>query len=71
MPTSLALDDALLEEALRIGGYPTKKATVNAALKEFVERRKQREVVKLFGSIDYDARYDYKQARQTTISSWD
>lgn len=64
MPTNLAIDDALLEEALLLGGYRTKKATVNAALQEFVNRRKQVEVAKLFGSIDYDARYDYKQQRR-------
>jgi Arc/MetJ family transcription regulator len=64
MPTNLAIDDGLLKEALRLGGFPTKKATVNAALEEFVNRRKQREVVRLFGAIDYDSRYDYKRRRR-------
>ena len=44
MATNLALDDRLLETALKIGGLKTKKDTVNAALKEFVERRKQKEI---------------------------
>lgn len=65
MPTNLALDDNLLEEALKVGGLKTKKDTVNAALKEFVERRKQQEIIALFGSLpaddDYD--YDYKRGR--------
>ena len=64
MATNLAIDDALLEEALRVGGCTTKKDTVNAALREFVNRRKQREIIKLFGTIDYDPRYDYKRARR-------
>ena len=64
MPTNLAINDALLEEALRLGGLPTKKATVNAALEEFVNRRKQADIIKLFGSIDYDPSIDYKKARQ-------
>jgi hypothetical protein len=64
MATNLAIDDSLLEEALRVGGYATKKDTVNAALREFVSRRKQREIIKLFGTIDYDPRYDYKRARR-------
>jgi len=34
MPTNLAIDGQLLEEALRIGGKPTKRETVNEALRE-------------------------------------
>ena len=45
MATNLAIDPALLEEALRIGGLSTKKATVTEALKEFIARRKQRELL--------------------------
>ena len=63
MATNLALDDRLLEKALKIGGLKTKKDTVNAALKEFVERRKQKEIIALFGSMPNDADYDYKKAR--------
>ncbi|MFY9826997.1 MAG: type II toxin-antitoxin system VapB family antitoxin [Thermoanaerobaculia bacterium] len=40
MPTNLAIDDELLEEALHLGGHRTKKATVNEALKEYIQRRK-------------------------------
>jgi len=36
MPTNLAIDDNLLDEALRIGGCRTKRETVNEALKEYV-----------------------------------
>jgi Arc/MetJ family transcription regulator len=64
MPTTLAIDDQLLEEALRLGGHRTKKATVNEALKEYVQRRKQVRVLDLFGQIDYDPDYDYKEQRK-------
>lgn len=64
MPTNLAIDDSLLAEALDVGGYSTKKDTVNAALREFINRRKQLGIRKLFGTIDYDPRYDYKRSRQ-------
>ncbi len=64
MPTNLAIDDALLGEAQRIGGRKTKRETVNQALAEFVQRRKRRELVRLFGTIDYDPAYDYKAARR-------
>jgi len=40
MPTNLAIDDQLLEEALKLGGHRTKKATVTEALEEYVRRRK-------------------------------
>jgi hypothetical protein len=64
MPTNLALDDKLIAEALRIGHHSTKKAAVTAALQEYIQRRKQMEILKLFGTIDYDPAYDYKKVRQ-------
>lgn len=64
MPTNLAIDDQLLDEALQLGGHRTKKATVNEALKEYVERRRQMEIFELFGQIDYDPDYDYKEQRR-------
>ena len=63
MATNLALDNSLLEAALKIGGLKTKKDTVNAALKEYVERRKQKDIITLFGSMPGDGDYDYKKAR--------
>lgn len=64
MPTNLAIDDDLLEEALHLGGHRTKKATVNEALKEYIQRRKQLKILDLFGQIDYDPDYDYKEQRR-------
>lgn len=64
MPTNLAIDDRLLEEAQKIGNHRTKKETVNAALNEYVQRRKQLGILKLFGKIDYDEAYDYKRERR-------
>ncbi len=64
MATNLALDDHLIEEARNIGGHKTKKEAVMAALAEYVQRRKQMEIIKLFGTIDYDPNYDYKAERR-------
>jgi len=64
MSTNLALDDQLILEAKRLGNYSTKREAVNAALKEFVQRRKQLEILKLFGTIDFDPDYDYKKLRR-------
>ena len=64
MPTNLAIDDALLAEAMALGKLPTKKATVNEALQEYVKRRRQLMIFDLFGKIDYDPDYDYKKERR-------
>lgn len=64
MPTNLAIDDQLLEQARHVGGYRTKRETVNEALREFIERRQRRELAKLAGLVDYDPRYDYKRDRR-------
>ncbi|PYQ29947.1 MAG: DUF2191 domain-containing protein [Acidobacteria bacterium] len=64
MPTNLAIDDRLLEEARRVGGQRTKKATVTDALAEYIQRRKQAKILKLFGTIDFDPKYSYKKQRR-------
>ena len=64
MPTNLAIDDQLLEEARRIGGQRTKKATVTEALEEYIQRRKQAKILDLFGTVEFDPKYDYKKQRR-------
>lgn len=63
MPTNLAIDDRLVEEARQVGNHRTKKEAVTAALEEYVRRHRQQAIVELFGTIDYDPDYDYKAAR--------
>jgi Arc/MetJ family transcription regulator len=63
MATNLALDDSLIAEAQKVGHHKTKKDAVTTALKEYVARKKQIEVIGLFGKIDFDKTYDYKKAR--------
>jgi Arc/MetJ family transcription regulator len=64
MPTNLAIDDRLLEEAQKIGKHRTKKETVTAALGEYIQRRKQLNILALIGKIDYVKDYDYKIERR-------
>ena len=52
MATNLALDDKLIAEAVRVSGHRTKKAAVTHALTEYIERRKQRAILDLFGRMD-------------------
>jgi hypothetical protein len=62
--TNLAIDDRLIEEAKRVGHHKTKKEAVSAALDEYIRRRKQLEILELFGTIDYDPDYDYRANRR-------
>ena len=64
MPTNLAIDDKLLEAARKIGGHRTKRATVTEALQEYIQRRRQAEIIELFGRIDFDPSYDYQRQRR-------
>jgi len=64
MATNLAIDDRLLEEALKVGGHRTKKDTVTEALEEYIQRRKQAQIVRLFGTVQFDPTFDHKKARR-------
>jgi Arc/MetJ family transcription regulator len=64
LPTNLAIDDSLIDEARRIGGHRTKKDAVTAALQEYIRRRRQMGILRLAGKVDYDPKYDYKALRR-------
>jgi Arc/MetJ family transcription regulator len=63
MATNLDVDDKLIDAVKQLGGHKSKKDAVTAALNEYIQRRKQQEVIELFGTIDYDPKYDYKKQR--------
>ncbi len=63
MPTNLALDDKLIDEARRIGKHATKKEAVTVALQEYVARHKQLAILDLFGTVDIDPRHSIRAAR--------
>jgi hypothetical protein len=64
MATNLAIDDSLIEEARKLGKQKTKKAVVTEALEEYIQRRKQKNILNIFGKVNYDQDYDYKKQRQ-------
>jgi len=64
MATNLAIEDRLINEARKAGHHKTKKEAVTAALEEYVRHRKQLEIIKHFGTFDFDPEYDYKKMRQ-------
>jgi Arc/MetJ family transcription regulator len=64
MATNLALDDGLIEAARKVGKHRTKKEAVTAALAEYIQRRKQLQILDSFGTVDFDPAYDYKTERR-------
>ena len=63
MPTNLAIDDHLLDQAKRLGKHRTKREAVNEALLEYVQARKRLASLRLLGKIKFDPDFDYKHAR--------
>jgi Arc/MetJ family transcription regulator len=68
MPSNLALDDDLITRARSLGCHKTKREAVNAALKEYVERRERLGIIELFGTIDYDDDYDIVAERHRSTA---
>ena len=64
MATNMELNEKLLSKAMRLGGMRTKKEAVNEALLEYVQRREQLEVMEMFGTVEYDSKYNYKKQRK-------
>ncbi len=58
MATNLYIDPELIERALEL------KAAVTKALQEFIARRREKRVLELFGKLEWDEAYDYKDERQ-------
>jgi Arc/MetJ family transcription regulator len=63
MATNLSIDPKLIERAQKVSGERTKKAAVTKALQEFIARREQKHLLKLFGKLEWDSTYQYKTER--------
>lgn len=63
MATNLKIDLNLLAEAKELGGFRTKKETVNEALAEFIRHRKQMRILDWAGKVEFHEDYDYKALR--------
>ncbi|HEU0189276.1 MAG TPA: type II toxin-antitoxin system VapB family antitoxin [Gallionella sp.] len=66
MRTNIDIDDKIMQDAMRSGGFKTKKETVEAALKALTrQRRSQQKILKLFGKIEFDPAYDHRKMRES------
>jgi len=63
MASNVQIDPELIRDALLLGGKRTKREVIDEALREYVLRRKQQQLLSLFGTFDYDPEYDYKKQR--------
>ena len=63
MATNVRIDPDLIRDALLLGGKRTKREVIEEALREYVLRRKQQQLLNLFGTVDYDPEYHYKKER--------
>ena len=63
MATNLSIESELLEKALVVSGEKTKEAAVTKALKEFIARREQQNLLDLFGRLEWNPDFDYKAER--------
>jgi len=66
MNINIPVNEVLVQEALAVRNQETERDVVEVALREYIQRRKQLKIVELFGTIDYDSDYDYKQQRQVS-----
>jgi Arc/MetJ family transcription regulator len=58
------IDQKLLERAHELSGLATEQETVDAALREFIQRHLKRSLLSLRGQIEYFEDYDYKAGRR-------
>jgi hypothetical protein len=63
MATNLSIDPGLLERALEVSGERTKKAAVTKALEEFIAHRRQKRLLDLMKSLEWDENFDHKAER--------
>ena len=61
--SNLSIDTKLVELAVEVSGERTKKAAVTRALTEFVARHRQKRLLELMGSLEWDTEFDYKAER--------
>jgi len=64
MATNLKIDENLLNEAFHIGGFRTKKDTVNEALKAYIQHQKQLKTLDFEGAFEEFDEFDQRVLRK-------
>jgi Arc/MetJ family transcription regulator len=58
MRTNIVIDDNLMDQALSISGFKTKKETVEAGLKLLIAQRNQAKIRDLRGKLNWEGDLD-------------
>lgn len=64
MATNLSIDIDLLEEVFQMGKFKTKREAVNTALKEYIQKHRQKDMLKYLNTVNFDVNYNYKKSRK-------
>lgn len=64
MGSHIELDPELLEQAVALGGFTTKKAAVNAALAEYIRALKRQQLLALRGKVAWAGDLDALRKRR-------
>lgn len=63
VPERVLIDPELLEKAFELSGERAKKSAVTKALREFIARRQQRNILDQMNKLEWEGSYDYKKER--------
>jgi hypothetical protein len=63
MLTSFTINPELIQEAIDLETNTPIEVLVEVALRDYIDQYKRLKVIELFGKIDYDETYDYKEQR--------
>jgi Arc/MetJ family transcription regulator len=69
MRTNVEIDEKLIRRAMALSGKPTKKAVVDEALRLVVQLKRQEEIGKLFGKVQWEG--DLDEMRVSRFPDWD
>ena len=70
MRTNIDIDDDLLQKAMAISSLKTKKAVVELALQQYIDRQSRQNLLSLFGEVQWEG--DLEQMRTDTMpTAWD
>lgn len=70
MRTNIDIDDRLLQEAMKVTGQKTKKATVEEALRLIVKRAGQRQALEELRGMGWEGDLDQMRNDWTTEVDW-
>ena len=56
--TNIVIDDELMEEVLRVSGIKTRREAVDTALRFYLNRARQLEILNYFGKLPWDGDLD-------------